>query len=167
VLSRSLCSSLIVTNDLVICFHAWRRHPLRTLCRAIPRWISLSGVHTSLLIGGMRRRSLEDRLHLLSRRSAMTLRKPLRHRCGRHPGPDFIMGLQAVKLLTSMVPLEKVLYSFKRSCLSELSRAFCTPGAALRRHFRAISYSVWSDQALAVLARQPSTFAYPPPSMPS
>jgi hypothetical protein len=47
-------------------------------------------------------------------------------------------------------------------------RAYCSPGAALRRLFRAISYSIWSDQALAVLARQPSsTFVYPSPSMPS
>jgi hypothetical protein len=46
-------------------------------------------------------------------------------------------------------------------------RAYCSPGAALRRLFRAISYSIWSDQALAVLARQPLTFVYPSPSKPS
>jgi hypothetical protein len=46
-------------------------------------------------------------------------------------------------------------------------RAYCSPGAALRGLFRAFSYSIWSDQALAVLARQPSTFVYPSPSMPS
>jgi hypothetical protein len=43
----------------------------------------------------------------------------------------------------------------------------CCPGAALRRLFRVVSYSIWSDQALAVLARQRSTFASPSPSMPS
>jgi hypothetical protein len=78
VLSTSLCSSPIVTNDLVICLHTWRRHPLRTLSRAIPRWTSPSGLHASLRVGGMRRRGLEDRLDLLSTRSARTLRKPLR-----------------------------------------------------------------------------------------
>jgi hypothetical protein len=46
-------------------------------------------------------------------------------------------------------------------------RAYCSPGASLRRLFRAISYSIWSDQALAILAQQPSTFVYPSPSLPS
>jgi hypothetical protein len=77
VLSRSICSSLTVTYDLEICLHAGRRHPLRTLCRAIPEWTSQSDFHAMLLVSGMRRRSLEDRLHLLSRRSVMTFRSPL------------------------------------------------------------------------------------------
>jgi hypothetical protein len=51
--------------------YAWKRHPLRTLCRAILRWMSPSR-HALLFVGGMRLRSLEDRLHLLIRRSAMT-----------------------------------------------------------------------------------------------
>jgi hypothetical protein len=76
--SRSVCSSLTVTNALVICIHAWRRHSPRTLCRAILRWTSPSGPHASLLVGGMRRRRLEDQVKLLSRRSAMTLLMPLR-----------------------------------------------------------------------------------------
>jgi hypothetical protein len=46
VLSRSLCSSPIVTNHLVICLHAWSRHPLRTLYRAIPRWKPRFDLHT-------------------------------------------------------------------------------------------------------------------------
>jgi hypothetical protein len=57
--------------------HAWRRHHLRTLCRAIPRWTSRFELHALLLVGGMRRRSQQDRLHLLSRRNAMSLRKTL------------------------------------------------------------------------------------------
>jgi hypothetical protein len=71
---------LIPQSDkrLVICLHTWRRHTLRTLSRAIPRWTSPSGLHASLRVGGMRRRSLEDRLDLLSTRSAITLRKSLR-----------------------------------------------------------------------------------------
>jgi hypothetical protein len=31
-------------------------------------------------------------------------------------------------------------------------REYCSPGAALRRLFRVISYSIWSDHALTVLA---------------
>jgi hypothetical protein len=46
-------------------------------------------------------------------------------------------------------------------------RAYCGPSAAPRRRFRVISYSIWSYQAHTVLARQPSTFAYPSPSVPS
>jgi hypothetical protein len=47
----------------------------------VPRnslWTSRFDFHALLLVCGMRRRSLEDRLPLLSRRSAMALRKPLR-----------------------------------------------------------------------------------------
>jgi hypothetical protein len=58
---------------IIVTRTTWRsgcmRHPLRTLCRAIPRRMSPS----SLPVGGMRRRSQEDRLHLLSKRTAMTL----------------------------------------------------------------------------------------------
>jgi hypothetical protein len=56
---------LIPNSDkrLVICLHTWRRHPLRTLCRAIPRWTSRFDLHALLLVGGMRLRSLEDRLN--------------------------------------------------------------------------------------------------------
>jgi hypothetical protein len=56
---------------------------------------------------------------------------------------------------------------FEKLSIRIAERAYCSPGAALRRLFRAISYSIWSDQALAVLARQPSTFVSPSPSMPS
>jgi hypothetical protein len=74
VLSRFHCSSLTLTNDLVICLHSWTCHPLRTLRRAKPRLTSPSVLHALLLVGGMRGRSPEERLQLLSRRSAVALR---------------------------------------------------------------------------------------------
>jgi hypothetical protein len=67
-----------------------------------------------------------------------------------------------------MLPLEKVLHEFLEKLSIRIAvRAYCSPGAALRRLIRAISYSLWSNQALAVMARQASTFANPWLSMPS
>jgi hypothetical protein len=99
-LSKPLCSSLIVTNDQVIYLHAWARHPLRTLCCAIPRGTTPSGLHVLLLVGGLRRRSLEDWLYLQCRRSAMTLRRPLRLQPLRKVPRFrlFLMGLPAAEL---------------------------------------------------------------------
>jgi hypothetical protein len=52
--------------------------------------------------------------------------------------------------------LEKVLFEFLDKLSIRIAvRAYCNPGAALRWLFRVISYSKWSDQALALLARQP------------
>jgi hypothetical protein len=64
-------------------------------------------------------------------------------------------------------PGESTLEFLEKVSIRIAMRAYCSPGTALCRLFRVISYSIWSDQALAVLARQPSSFAYPSPSMPS
>jgi hypothetical protein len=62
-LSRSQCFFLRVTNDPVICLHFLRLHTLRTMCREILQWTSQSGLHTLLLVCGMRLRILEGQLY--------------------------------------------------------------------------------------------------------
>jgi hypothetical protein len=55
------------------------------------------------------------------------------------------------------VPGESTLEFLDKLSIRIAIRVHYSSGAALRRLPRAISYSIWSDQALAVLARQPTT----------
>jgi hypothetical protein len=64
-------------------------------------------------------------------------------------------------------PGESTLENLEKLSIRIAAHAYCSPGGDLRRLFRVTSCSIWPDQALAVLARQPSTFANPSPSMPS
>jgi hypothetical protein len=56
---------------------------------------------------------------------------------------------------------ERTLEFLKKLSIRIVECACSSPGAALRRVFRVISYNLWSEEARALLARQPSTFAYP------
>jgi hypothetical protein len=55
---------------------------------------------------------------------------------------------------------EQIHLSFSRSYLSVLPSECTAATVLLYTSSCGPSYSIWSDQALAILARQPSTFAY-------
>jgi hypothetical protein len=82
------------------------------------------------------------------------------------PVPTVSWEFQPLSFDQYGAPGESTLEFLEKLSIRIAMRSYCSPGAALRRLFRAIRYSIWSDQALAVLARQPSTIAYPSPSMP-
>jgi hypothetical protein len=83
------------------------------------------------------------------------------------PAPPLLWDVQPLSFDQYDAPRESTLDFLEKLSLRIAMRVYCSPGATLRRLFRVISYGIWSDQAVAVLARQPSTFANPSPSMPS
>jgi hypothetical protein len=90
-------------------------------------------IRSSPVAARRRRRSLEDRLPLLSSRSAMTLRKPLRLQPLRQaPLSRLYHETFSHEALTSMVHLEKVLW---RSYVSYLSELPCARTEALALHY--------------------------------
>jgi hypothetical protein len=83
------------------------------------------------------------------------------------PVPTLSWDFQRLSIDQYGTPGAITLDFLEKTSIRVAERAYRSPGAALCRLFRVISYIIWSDHALAVPARQPPTFAYQSPSMPS
>jgi hypothetical protein len=82
------------------------------------------------------------------------------------PVPTLLGDFQPFSFDQHGAPGESTLEILEKLYIHIAEPAYCSPGPPLRRLFRVISDSIWSDQVLAVQPRQPSTSAYPSPSMP-
>jgi hypothetical protein len=142
-LSRSQCSSLIVTNDLVTFLHAWKSHALQ-----LPTSQDCDGHHqlyfTRFSSCGMQWRGLEDRLLLLSRRSAESLRTPWRLAAaeGGTSVPTLSLDLQPPgfdQLYFNLLHPERVYCIVSReavysSCRASVTQPRCPSPPALSGH---------------------------------
>jgi hypothetical protein len=102
-----------------------------------------SCLYALLLVVGMRRRSLEDQLRLLSMSSAMTLRRPspVATAAAGTPFPSLSGEFQPLRFDEYGAHGESALEKVENFSIRIIIRAYCSPGAALHRLLRVISYS--------------------------
>jgi hypothetical protein len=71
------------------------------------------------------------------------------------PVPTLSWNFQLFSVDHLIAPRESTCEFLEKLSIRIAMRAYCSPSAALRLLLQVISYSTWSDQALAVVARQP------------
>jgi hypothetical protein len=152
-------------GDLFACLEA---PPRQTLCRAILRY--MWAARASCVAA--RRRHATEKPGSLAKFAEQEKRKDLKKAIAAASAAvatqvPTLSDFQPLSFDQYAAPGANTLEFLEKLSIRIAEHAYCSPGAALRRLFRAISYSIWSDQALAVLARQPSAFVYPSPSKPS